>query len=431
MKKKFPYRYRVLILLFSLILITYLDRVCISLVGVRIKGEFKLSNEQFGWVLSAFALAYALFEIPSGILGDRIGQRKVLIRIVIWWSVFTALTGAATGLVTLMLTRFLFGMGEAGAYPNSSAAISKWFPRNETAKGMSSCAIGSNTGAALAPLIVVPLAIKFGWRAPFFVNGCLGLVWVLVCYLWFRDFPSQKKRVSAEELQHIEENRSFEKGGHVVSWSALLKNRNVWFLALMFMTSQWANYFFVGWMPIFLQEGKHFTENEMKMVTSLVFIVAIGGAATAGILSDWLAKTKGLQFGRRSIGFISLFAMAVLFLVTGASGNKSIVAVSLICAHFFLAPNVIVAFATCVDIGVRRAGTVAGIMNFFGQMGAFFLAIFFGKVADASHSFNVPVFVIAAILLCGSMLWFVIDPTKKISEVTREVEVIPPLSLDL
>src|SRR5450432_55769 len=125
MKKTFPYRYRVNIFLFFLILITYLDRVTISLVGVRIKSAFHLSNQQFGWVLGAFALAYALFEIPTGIMGDRIGQRKVFIRIVLWWSLFTALTGATTGLFTLMITRFLFGVGEAGAFPNSSATVSR------------------------------------------------------------------------------------------------------------------------------------------------------------------------------------------------------------------------------------------------------------------------------------------------------------------
>src|SRR5436190_17360833 len=134
MKIKFPYRYRVLIFLFFLTLITYLDRVCISLLGVRMKSEFNLTNEQFGWVLGSFALAYAIFEIPSGILGDRIGQRAVFIRIVLWWSLFTGLTGAATGLASLMIIRFLFGAGESGAYPTSSAVISRWFPVRETAR---------------------------------------------------------------------------------------------------------------------------------------------------------------------------------------------------------------------------------------------------------------------------------------------------------
>lgn len=162
MKRKFPYRYLVQVLLFFLILITYLDRVCISLVGVRIKSEFNLSNEEFGWVLGTFALAYALFEIPAGVLGDRIGQRKILIRIVLWWSLFTALTGFTVGFITLLCVRFLFGMGEAGAFPNSTAVISRWFPASETAKGISSLMIGSSTGAAIAPLIVVPLAVVYG-----------------------------------------------------------------------------------------------------------------------------------------------------------------------------------------------------------------------------------------------------------------------------
>ena len=177
LNRTFPYRYRVLILLFFLILITYLDRVTISLVGVRIKSEFNLNNEQFGWVLGAFALAYALFEIPSGILGDRIGQRAVFMRIVTWWSLFAALTGVTTGLVSLLCVRFLFGVGESGAYPNSSGTVSRWLPITDTAKGISALSIGANAGAALAPLIVIPIATAYGWRVPFFVNGLIGLVW--------------------------------------------------------------------------------------------------------------------------------------------------------------------------------------------------------------------------------------------------------------
>src|SRR5436190_1956283 len=203
MKRKFPYRYRVLIFLFFLILITYLDRICIALVGVRIKDEFKLSNEQFGWVLASFILAYALFEIPAGVQSDRFGQRMVLIRIVIWWSIFTALTGATTGLITLIGTRFLFGMGEAGAFPTSSGVISHWFPANETSRGLSSVFLGLNVGAAIAPLIVIPIAVAYGWRAPFFVNGIIGLLWVLVCYRWFRNNPSEMKNITEEERRYI------------------------------------------------------------------------------------------------------------------------------------------------------------------------------------------------------------------------------------
>ena len=245
MIREFPYRYRVQILLFFLILITYLDRVCISLVGVKIKSEFKLTNEQFGWVLGAFALAYALFEIPSGVLGDRIGQRKVFIRIVLWWSLFTALTGATTGLLTLMSTRFLFGMGESGAFPNSSGTISRWFPTAETARSTSWLFIGSNVGAAIAPLIVIPIAAAYGWRAPFFVNGLIGLIWVAVCFLWFKNNPAEMKNITREEKSFIETNRRFINHRQKFPWKAAFKNRSLWALVAAFFCSQWGLYFFL------------------------------------------------------------------------------------------------------------------------------------------------------------------------------------------
>ena len=415
MQKTFPYRYRVLILLFFLTLITYLDRICISLVGVRIKSEFKLSNEQFGWVLGAFALAYALFEIPAGVLGDRIGQRKVFIRIVLWWSLFTALTGATMGLFTLMGTRFLFGMGEAGAFPNGSGTISRWFPVGETSRGISCLTIGSSTGAAIAPLIVIPIALAYGWRATFFVNGCIGLVWVLVCYLWFRNEPAEMKNISTKEKLLIETNRRFTNHGQPFPWKSAFKNRSLLVMVATFFCSQWSLYFFIAWMPVYLQEGRHFSENAMKSATSYLFIMGIIGGLSAGFFSDLLVKKRGLKFGRRLTGTLSLSIMALLFFVAAVTANNTIAVGCLSFCYFFVPVFGITAFSTCVDIGGSKAGTVAGIMNFSGNMGAFCLAILFGKIVDATHSFNAPLFVVAGVLLTGSFIWLSVDPTKKIA----------------
>ena len=206
MNQKLPYRFRVLVFLFFLIIITFLDRNCIALVGTRIKAEFHLSNEQFGWVLAAFSLAYALFEFPSGILGDRIGQRAVMIRIVLLWSLFTALTGFTTGLISLIIVRFLFGVGEAGVFPTVTGVISRWLPFTETSRGLSAIIIGQNVGLAIAPLFIVPLAADFGWRSTFFVNGAIGILWVVVCYLWFRNHPSEMKGIGEKEKNYIKSN---------------------------------------------------------------------------------------------------------------------------------------------------------------------------------------------------------------------------------
>jgi ACS family glucarate transporter-like MFS transporter len=412
---KFPYRYRLLIFLFFLTLITYLDRVCISLVGVRIKSEFNLTNEQFGWVLGAFALAYAIFEIPSGILGDRIGQKAVFIRIVLWWSLFTALTGITTGLFSLIVVRFLFGMGESGAYPTSSAVISRWFPASETARGMSSLFVGQNAGAAIAPLIVIPVTVAFGWRVSFFVNGLIGLVWVIICLAWFRNNPSEMKGITAEERSYIENNRRFIEHKQRFSWEIALKSRSLRGLVTALFCSQWAQYFFIAWMPVYLEEGRHFSENEVKIITSSFFILGIVGVVLAGFISDWLAKRKGLRLARRLLGAVPLSILAVLFLIAATTANNTVFVTSLYIGQLFYSFTPVVAFSTCVDIGANRVGTIAGIVNFCGQVGAFFLAIVFGKIVDIANSFNAPLFVIAVVLLIGSLCWLSVDATRPIN----------------
>lgn len=411
---KFPYRYRILVFLFFLILITYLDRISISLVGVRIKTAFDLNNEQFGWVLAAFSLAYALFEIPAGALGDRIGQRAVLLRIVLWWSLFTALTGLTTGLVSLLFVRFLFGMGEAGAFPASSGVISRWLPKSETARGLTAVFLGLSVGSAIAPLIVVPIATAYGWRSTFFFNGFIGLLWVLVCFLWFRDNPSEIKAVSAEEQKFIEDNRRFNKQERTIKWWQVIKNKNLLTLSLAFFCSQWGNYFFIGWMPVYLQEGKHFTEDEMKMTTFFAFAVGIAMNFATGYLSDLLSRKKGLGIGRRVFGMFALGMSGLTLLLAATTEEHAVIATCMILGHFFFAANGSTSFTTCVDIGGNNAGTVAGVMNFFGQTGALLLVLSFGKIADATHSFNVPVYVLSAVLLTGCALWGFVNAGKPI-----------------
>jgi ACS family glucarate transporter-like MFS transporter len=376
-----------------------------------------LSNEEFGWVLGAFALAYALFEIPSGILGDRIGPRKVFIRIVLWWSLFTALTGMVNGLVALLIVRFLFGVGETGTYPNTNIVVSRWFPTNEMGRTLSWVGIGSQIGSAIAPLIIVPLAVAYGWRTPFFVNAGIGLVWVLICYSWFRNFPSEMKHISPGEKQYIESNRQYDQNQHRLPWRLVLRNRQLLALLLMYFCCQWAQYFFVAWMPIYLQEGRHFSENAMKDITFILFIIGIIGFLVGGYTGDILVKKKGLRFGRRFIGIAGLGTCGLMILGAALVTGKYAAAICLIGANFGFAFGVMVSYAVCADIGRNNCGTVTGAMNFFGQMGAFLLAIIFGKIADATHGFQVPMLVLAFVLICGALLWLGIDPKKQIREV--------------
>lgn len=406
--------------------ITYLDRITIGLVGKRIISEFHLTNEQFGWVLSAFSLAYALFEIPSGIMGDKKGQKVVLTRIVLWWSLFTALTGLASGLVTLILVRFLFGMGEAGALPNTSGVISRWFPTNEISRGLSASISGQIAGAAVAPFIVVPIAMALGWRATFFVNGFIGLIWVAVCIWWFRNNPSEMKGVSKEENEFIEKNRYVSSHSHEISWKKILGSRSLLALVASFFTSQWGMYFFIAWLPVYLQQGRDFSENEMKFITSIIYIPAIIANLTVGVLGDRLVRKRGLKFGRRFIAMLSLGINSILFLIEATTHSNSILIGSLIGGFACQLVFGVAAFGVCLDMAGNHAGRVSGFMNCVGQIGAFFLAIAFGKIVDTTHSFNAPLFVISALLFIGCLLWLFVDPTHKLILETKK-----PIATDI
>ncbi|MBS1608455.1 MAG: MFS transporter [Bacteroidetes bacterium] len=409
-----PYRYRVLILLCSLTTLTYLDRICISIVGVRLKADLGLNNEQFGWVLASFSFAYALFEIPSGMLGDRIGPKAVFIRIVLFWSLCTAATGFAGGLISLMVIRFLFGMGESGTYPNILIVISRWYPVQETGRSLTWVGIGSQIGSAIAPLLIVPLAINYGWRVPFIINAAIGIVWVTACYKWFKDFPSELKKISPVELSLIESNRRFSTTQHLISWKIIFRNPTVWGLMLMYFCCQCSNYFFITWMPVYLQEGRHFSENAMKLITTLVFVVGIGGFLSGGLMADILSKRFGLKYGRRAIGVTGLSCCGLLIFMTAIFNQPVAVAACIIGANFCFAFSVMISYAVCADIGRNNAGTVTGAMNFFGQTGGLMVSLFFGKIADLMHNFNYPLFLLAAITCCGGLLWLLIDPTRQL-----------------
>src|SRR5579862_2310778 len=185
-------RYKVIGLLVLLFAVTYLDRVCISVAGPRMQEDLHIDPIGWGWVSGAFTLAYCLFEFPTGALGDRLGPRRVLTRIVLWWSAFTALTGVATGYRALLAIRFLFGVGEAGAFPNAGVVVARWFPPSQRSTLSGINLMAGQIGGALSPLLVVPIQMRFGWRASFFAFGFLGVLWAGIWYLWFRDSPEEK-----------------------------------------------------------------------------------------------------------------------------------------------------------------------------------------------------------------------------------------------
>src|SRR6202142_3321197 len=297
------YQHRVLGLLSVLSVITYLDRVCISVAGPRIQDSLHISPEAWGWVTGVFALSYGLFEIPSGVLGDRIGPRKVLTRIVLWWSAFTSLTGAVSNYFILLLTRFCFGMGEAGAYPNAAAVMARWIPAKHRARAWGIVWMTSQIGGAISPLLVVPIQVRYGWRASFYMFGVLGLIWGGLWYAWFRNSPAEMPGVSQAERDEIGD--SSRDTAHGVPWRIALRSGNLWRLMATAFCYVYALYFYQSWFHTYLVKGRGYGENDLWL-SSLPYLVGACANGLGGITSDWLVREFGLRKGRCISGVAGL-----------------------------------------------------------------------------------------------------------------------------
>lgn len=406
------YRHRVLSLLFFLSIITYLDRVCISVAGPEMQKELNLSQSQWGLVVGVFALSYALFEIPSGALGDRVGPRKILTRIVLWWSAFTSLTGMVSNFYALLAVRFAFGAGEAGAYPNSSSSVSRWFPMAERARAIGTVWMASRLGGALSPLLVVPIMAIWGWRAAFYIFGAVGLVWCAVWYWWYRDLPSEKPGVTQKELDEIGPS---ERAKHGLPWGQALRSGNLWKIMLMYHTYCWGSYFYLSWLHTYLQKGRGFSGDEMKIYSTLPFIAGAFGNMTGGFLSDILVKRFGLRIGRRAVGSAGLGASALCVFFTGWTGDRYLAVALLTLGYFCMDCMLPPSWALCVDVGRKYAGAVSGAMNMAGQLGSFLSASAFGYMVDyLGGRYDIPLMFFGCMLGVSALIYLGIDPTEQL-----------------
>lgn len=405
-----PQRFRVLGLLFLLVFVMYLDRLCIAVAGPRMQQDLNLSPREWGWVIGAFTLAYALFEMPSGAMGDRLGQRKVLTRIVLWWSAFTALTGTVTSLGPLLLIRFLFGAGEAGAFPNCAGVVSRWIPAQERARSTSIFWIASSLGGIVTPLLVVSIQQTYSWRVAFYLFGFIGIFWAALWYWWFRDHPQQKYGISKEELTHI--GTQIQESHRRVPWKLMFRDRNFQRILVMYHLYCWGAYFYLSWLHTYLQIGRGLTEDQMKIASTLPYAAGAVGVLAGGFLSDRLMKKYGVRIARCSIGSVSLIlAGALMLMATRTTDNQwaiAYIAVGLGVMNAMLP----VAWSICVDIGGQHAGAVSGAMNMSGQMGSFISSVAFGYFVELFGSYDLALIPLAVMLILGGVVFILIDPRK-------------------
>lgn len=395
-----PTRVRLAVLAFicALSFLTYLDRICIMQVADRMQTDLGIDATLMGLVFSAFLFGYMLFEVPGGYLGDRWGSRRVLLRIVLWWSLFTALTGCVwrfsvgpqwevgffgfivplglNSFCLLVLIRFLFGCGEAGAYPNMARVAGSWFPFGERAFAMGAIWFSARMGGAFAPLITEALTGQIGWKGAFLFLGCIGLVWVALFARWFKDRPEDMEQCNQAERDLIRagpHSMTAEQAGHhhgEVPWGEMIRSPNMWAICLAAFCVSFGWYFYPTWQPRFLLDVHRISYKDSTILTGLPFLCGAIGCLLGGRVSDWAVRRFGSRrWGRSMIGLVGFTGAGLCVLGTGYV-QEPWQAVVLLCLAFFINDIAIpVIWAVAADIGGKHAGTVAGFMNMIGALG--------------------------------------------------------------
>jgi MFS family permease len=480
-------RYGVLGFACALATITYLDRVCFGTVASNIQTEFGLTESEKGWLFTAFAFAYAMFEVPTGWLGDKYGARKTLIRIVLWWSLFTVLTGCVwkfsyqfgyvempsfladwidpipltfSSLVLLMIIRFLFGVGEAGAYPNIARAFHNWFPFQERgfAKGtvwMASRFAGGMTAFIVYALMyetVTPDGKQEHWRHIFYIFGGLGIVWCILWWWWYRDNPAAKAGVNAAEIELIQRGVQQHHDKLVVPWGKLLRSTNLWLLCVMYFCGAYGWYinitYFTGYLknPLGIEKGTEKWTAQFwvaGLMAGLPLLVGSVSCLIGGVLTDvFIKQTGNRKWGRRLFGILGHGVCASCYFVAIFYMKSPWTFVLLIAfAAFWNDLTMGAAWASCLDIGKRYSGIVAGCMNTVGNLGGALAGILTGKILDwhtgsltrgpegaivgfveqipfeaaKNQGWTVNIFLYGMAYLLAVVCWFWFDATKPIA----------------
>jgi len=403
---------------FLLSVLLYIDRVCISVAKEPIAGALDLSDKQIGWVLSIFALGYALAQTPSGILNDRFGPRIILTSVVSFWSLFTALTGLAWNYVSLLVVRFVFGIGEAGAFPGMARATFSWIPLKERGIVTGINFSGSRLGAAFALPAVAWLIESMGWRISFLVLGAIGFVWAVIWYLWFRDDPEQHKGISDEEKKYILSTRQQVAPEEIekLSGSLLFKSKNMWLAMGQYFASNFTFFFSLTWLFPHIKTEYGLDAVEAGLYASAPLVSGALGNYFSGFLVDRIYSTGKWRLSRRLPAIIG-FALASIGLIASiymdnAFGAIVFLSIAIFGADMTLSPS----WSFCVDIGKKNSGAVSGTMNMAGNIGSFVTALAFPYLLSWFGEVRPFFFLAAGLNLMAIFIWLKTKPEQSLKE---------------
>jgi sugar phosphate permease len=405
----------VLALTVAAYMITYMDRQVLATSRPTIMKELGISLTAMGWITFGFRMAYALFQIPGGWLGDTIGARRALTIVVSWWSAFTALTALAWNAGSMLTIQVFFGLGEAGAFPIATRSLSRWMRPTERGFAQGVTHAGSRLGGAITPPIVAIAIIPlFGWRAAFYAFGILGVVWAVAWFTYYRDTPEEHHAVNQDERELIGGGVKRKSAGKV-PWRQILSHGNLWVLAVMYFFYNYNLNVYQDWFPTYLQQSRHMTMAQMGVYASLPLLAGVVGDLAGGWFSDVvLRRTGNYNLARRWVA-IAGFLLSAVATVPAVLTADPHVSVAWYCVAFFgLEWTVGISWAVPLDIGGDFAGSVSAVMNMLGNVGGAVAATVVTYTA-AHYGWNVPFLMTASLCVIAAVLWLKIDATRRVN----------------
>lgn len=413
-----PIRYLLVIWLFVLSAVAFLDRTNISIAGVQIGHEFGIDNTRLGWVFSAFLIGYAVFQIPSGMLATRFGPRRVLTLGVLWWGAFTILTALAPpgmrgALLVLIAVRFALGAGEATMYPATNQFVERWFPTQERGKANGLIFGGIGIGSGLTPPLVTVIILHYGWRASFWISACIGAVAGAVWYVIARDRPEDHALVGIAELDLIQRGRGApaSRGKLKIPWARVFRSREIVALTLSYFSFGYVAWVFFGWFYIYLAQVRGLNLKTSAIYSMLPFIGMTTGCLLGGILSDWLTRRFSRRAGRCWLSAVALGVTAVLLVVGSHVARAGTASITLACGAGVLYVGQSCYWAVTADIAAEYTGVASGMMNMGAQIGGAATASLTPLIARY-FGWNMSFAVAALLALGGGLAWLLVDPEQ-------------------
>ena len=422
------FRWRVVAMLLGMSIVSYVERVNLSVAGELIMKEFQLRTTSMGVIFGAFLVGYTFFQVPGGQLADRYGPRAVLAGAALGWALCTLLAGFLPGFVftsaagifgSLLFLRFMLGVTESPTYPAAGRAIANWLPESERAFANAIVLTGAALGSAVTAPLVSQLMVAYGWRNALFLVAIPAAVIAMVWWLSFTDEPGRHPCVNQAELEVIGREKWDLKSilSTRVGWTSFLRSRSFCALCMSYLLHSYVTYIFIFWFYIYLVEVRGFNLLSGGAFASAPFIVATILTPIAGAICDWTCRRHGNLLGRRAVPCIVIPTASLLVFCAGRTVNPylAIALFSLAAGLAWSAEGVF--WASMIDIAARSSGSAGGFLNLSGNVGGTLSAILTPWIAEQVGWVNV--FNIASIVgLVGALLWFWVDTDQSIERAT-------------